>query len=449
MKRWQRYARIERRTFLAGAAGALSLPLLNAMSAPAAPGDLPKRLVLFYNPNGTIGENWFPSDALSETEFTLPPILEPFAAHRDKLVILKGINTSVGQDPMNNGGPHQRGIGSLFTGQMLLEGEFADGCGSKAGWADGPSIDQLIAQQIGEDTPFRSLELGVRANSNDVQGRIVYAGSGAPLPPTNDPRELYRRLFFRDVPLDPDNPDNRRQSILDTVKAQYSELDRQVGQEDRQKLERHLSLVEDLERRLGLRPTPGTTMCNAPEEPDPLAPDDENTMPAISRSLLDLLALAFACDLTRVASVQYSTGFNRIRFPWLDTEGEGHSLSHSGDSNVEAVSALTGRARWHAGEIAYFLDRLAEIPEGDGTVLDNTLVLWGNEVSRGNSHSLDNIPYLLCGSAGGAVRTGRYLEYSNASNCDFLHAILQAFGVELERFGHPGHSSGVLSNLLA
>jgi hypothetical protein len=448
MKTWQRYARIERRTFLKGAAGALSLPLLHAMRAPAAPSDLPKRLVLFYNPNGTIGENWFPSDAQSETEFTLPPILEPFAAHRDKLVILKGINTSVGQDPMNNGGPHQRGIGSLFTGQMLLEGEFADGCGSKAGWADGPSIDQLVAQQIGEDTPFRSLELGVRANSNDVQGRIVYAGSGAPLPPTNDPRELYRRLFFREAPLDPENPDNRRKSILDTVKAQYSELNGQVGQEDRRKLEQHLSLVEDLERRLGLQPTPGSGSCEAPAEPDPLAPDDENTMPAISRSHLDLLAHAFACDLTRVASVQYSTGFNRIRFPWLDTEGEGHSLSHSGNSNVEAIQALTARARWHAGEIAYFLDRLAEIPEGEGTVLDNTLVLWGNEVSRGNSHALDDIPYLICGNAGGAVRTGRFLQYSSASNCDFLHAILQAFGVELDRFGHPAHSNGVLSNLL-
>lgn len=449
MKPWSRYARIERRTFLAGVAGALSLPLLHAMRTGAAPGDHPKRLVLFYNPNGTVGENWFPTDTMGETSFTLPRILEPFAAHREKLAIFKGINTSVGQDPLNNGGPHQRGIGSLFTGQMLLEGDFADGCGSKAGWADGPSIDQVIAQEIGGDTPFRSLELGVRANSNDVQGRIAYAGSGAPLPPTNDPRELYQRLFFREAPLDPENPDNRRQSILDTVGEQYSELNAQIGYEDRMKLEQHLSLVEDLERRLGLHPTPGSGSCSAPTLPEPLAPDDENTMPAISRSQLDLLALAFACDLTRVASVQYSTGFNRIRYPWLDTEGEGHSLSHSGESNLQAWEALTTRARWHAGEIAYFLDRLAEIPEGAGTVLDNTLVLWGNEVSRGNSHSLDNIPYLIAGNAGGSVRTGRCVEFSGASNCDFLHAIVQAFGIERETFGHPDHANGVLSGVLA
>lgn len=449
MKRWSRHGSIERRTFLAGVAGALGLPLLHAMGSRAAPGDLPKRLVLFYNPNGTALEHWFPSESMGEAGFTLPTILEPFAVHRDKLAIFKGINTSVAQDPANNGGPHQRGIGSLFTGQMLLEGEFADGCGSKAGWADGPSIDQVIAQEIGEETPFRSLELGVRANSNDVQGRIVYAGSGAPLPPTNDPRELYQRIFFREAPLDPENPDNRRQSILDTVREQYSELNAKVGQEDRVKLQQHLSLVEDLERRLGLRPTPGSGSCNAPAMLDALAPDDENTMPAISRSHLDLLALAFACDLTRVASVQYSTGFNRIRYPWLDTEGEGHTLSHSGDSNLVAWEALTARARWHAGEIAYFLDRLAEIPEGDGTVLDNTLVLWGNEVSRGNTHSLDNIPYLIAGNAGGSVRTGRYVDFAGVSNCDFLHAILQAFGVERETFGHPDHASGVLSGVLA
>lgn len=449
MKRWSSYGRIERRTFLGGAAGALSLPLLQAMRVRAQSNAFPKRLVLFYNPNGTVAENWFPADAVSETEFTLPAILEPFAAHRDKLAVFRGINTEVGQDPINNGGPHQRGIGSLFTGQMLLEGEFSDGCGSKAGWADGPSVDQVIAQEIGGDTPFRSLELGVRANSNDVQGRIVYSGSGSPLPPTNDPRELYQRLFFREAPLDPDNPDNRRQSILDTVREQYSALNSQVGQEDRAKLEQHLSLVEDLERRLGLSATPGNGTCGAPAEPDLLAPDDESTMPAISRSHLDLLALAFACDLTRVASVQYSTGFNRIRYPWVDSEGEGHSLSHSGDSNLPAWEALTARARWHAGEIAYFLNRLAEIPEGDGTVLDNTLVLWGNEVSRGNSHSLDNIPYLIVGNAGGAVRTGRYVEHTGASNCDFLHAILQAFGVERETFGHPNYAGGVLSNILA
>ncbi len=448
MKRWSRFGKIDRRMFLVGTGGALAVPLLQSMKTSAAPGNYPLRIVLFYNPNGTVGEHWFPADASSETEFTLPRILQPLSPYRDKLAIIRGVNSTVGLDPINNGGPHQRGIGSLFTGQMLLEGEFADGCGSKAGWADGPSIDQVIAQQIGTDTVFRSLELGVRATSNDVQGRIAYSGSGSPLPPTNDPRDLYRRLFFRDQPIAPGDPNNRRLSIIDAVHEQYAELDRQVGQEDREKLQRHFALVEDLERRLGLASV-NPPSCEAPDQPLDLLVDDETTMPEISRAHLDLLAAAFACDLTRVASVQYSTGFNRIRYPWLDDQGEGHSLSHSGDSNEAAWEALTNRATWHAGEIAYFLDRLAEIPEGEGTVLDNTLLLWGNEVSRGNSHSLNDIPYLIVGNAGGAVHTGRYIEYSGASNCDFLHAILQGFGVELDTFGHPDHASGVLSGLLS
>jgi hypothetical protein len=448
MNRFSQQNRLGRRTFLVGAAGALGLPLLDAMRARAAPGDLPRRIVLFYNPNGTVGENWFPSDATSETDFSLPTILQPFAPFRDKLLIAGGINTTVGQDPANNGGPHQRGIGSLFTGQMLLEGEFADGCGSKAGWADGPSIDQVIASEKGGDTPFRSLELGVRANSNDVQGRISYASSGSPLPPIGDPVNLYERLFLRPAPLDPSNPDSRSKSILDTVYAQYGELHKQVGHEDKQKLDRHVALVEDLERRLGLASSP-TSACSSPDAPEQLATDSEGTMPTISRNHLDLLAMAFACDLTRAASVQYSTGFNRIRYPWIDDLGEGHALSHSGESNAAAWAALTQRAAWHASEIAYFAGRLAEIPEGEGTVLDNTLILWGNEVSRGNTHSLNNLPYLIIGNAGGAVRTGRYVEYGGASNCDFLHSILQAFGVELESFGHPAHASGVLSGVLA
>lgn len=440
---------LNRRLFLSGAAGALALPLLDSLGANAAPGGPPQRLILFYNPNGTVKENWFPTEVNSETNFELARIHKPFEKYKDLVTIVRGVHSTVAQDPDNNGGPHQRGIGSLFTGQMLLEGNFADGCGSLAGWADGISIDQAVAKQIGADNLFASLEFGVRANENDVQGRISYAGSGFPLPPVGDPRDVYNRLFFRTEPLDPENPDSRAQSILDTVKDQYRQLDKRVGQEDRVKLQRHLSLVEDMERRLGLLGGQGSSSCETPTEPLKMAIDDEATMPEISRAHLDLLASALACDLTRVASVQYSTGFNRIRYPWVDDQGEGHSLSHSGDSNTEAWEYMTGRAEWHAGEIAYLMDLLAEIPEGDGTVLDNTLIVWGSEVSRGNSHSLNDIPYLLLGNAGGKIRSGQFLEYDSKSNCDLLHAIVAAFGVTQETFGHPDHASGILSGILA
>ncbi len=441
--------RTSRRRFLKGAAGTLvALPLLDSLRARAADGEVtfPKRFVTMYNPNGTVHEAWFPTGG--ETDFQLGTIHQPLAAHRDRLLIFRGVDSKVTE--LGPGGPHQRGIGSLFTGRELLEGEFVDGCGSRAGWANGISIDQEIAKAIGLDTPLRSLEIGVRATEADVQARISYAGPGQPLPPMNDPTEVYGRLFSNFVasPIDPDDPTDQRASVLDTVQAQFELLDRQLGAHDRQKLEQHLELVRDLERRIGVGAT-SADACQAPLAPEVLDPNDENDMPAVMRTHLDLLAVAFACDLTRVASLQISTGFNRIRFPWLGSLGEGHSLSHSGPSNLEAQAELTTRATWHAEQLAYFMDLLAQIPEGEGTVLDNTAILWGNEISVGNTHALTNIPYLIAGNAGGAINTGRFVEYESASSNDLLCAVLNAYGVEANAFGHPDFTTGPLSGVLA
>src|SRR5690606_12729076 len=136
-------------------------------------------------------EAWFPTGG--ELDFEVGEIHEPLAHHREKLLIFQGVDAKVTE--MGPGGPHQRGIGSLFTGRELLEGEFVDGCGSRAGWANGISIDQAIANHIGVDTPLKSIEIGVRAHEADVQARISYAGPGQPLPPINTPMEVYQRLF--------------------------------------------------------------------------------------------------------------------------------------------------------------------------------------------------------------------------------------------------------------
>jgi len=439
--------RPSRRHFLRASLGALALPLLDSLRADAASATPPKRIVLLYTPNGTNPDAWFPTPGASSTDFTLNSIHQPLAAYKDKLILLKGVNNAVGQDPDNNGGPHQRGIGGLFTGQMLGEGTFQDGCGSKAGWAAGRSIDQEVALLIGQDTLLASLELGVRCMDNDVQGRISYSGAGEPLPPINEPITTYERLFFRDTPAAPSDT-LRAESIMAAVGDQFKALRPRLGQEDRVKLDEHLALVEDLERRMGLGQSDGGCAVPLPP-PSDIDADSELTMPDISRMQLDLLAVAFACDLTRVASVQYSTGFNRIPYPWLDSPEEGHSLSHSGDSNTEAWAHLAARQQWHAQELAYLMDRLAAIPEGDGSVLDSTLILWGNEVAKGNTHSLDNIPYLMAGSAGGALATGQFLDLGGISNSRLLLTILKAYGFAGETFGHPDYADGgVIPGLL-
>jgi hypothetical protein len=443
-----RSPRLSRRNFLRASAGALvALPLLDSLRAGAAEPVYPKRLVLIYNPNGTIQDAFWPTDVRDETHFELGEILAPLAAHRDKLLILKGLTNTIAASDVGPGGPHQKGIGALFTGRELLEGQFRDGCGSLAGWANGISIDQEIAKVLGADSALPSLELGVRAAKNDVQARISYAGPNQPLPPMNSPREVYFRLLSG---LDTGSPEltalrDSRRSVLDTVQEQFQALESRVSSDDRQKLAQHQVLVRDLERRLDL--VTGNAACVVVPEPPELAFDSETTMEQIAGLQVDLLAMAFRCDLVRVASLQFSDGLNTIRFPWMNSMLEGHSLSHSGDSDMDARTQLIGRHRWYVQQIGRLLDALAAIPEGSGTALDNTLIVWGNEVGAGNTHSHDNIPFLLAGSAGRAFRTGRFIDFGGRSHIDLLVSVLNAFGVNVNTFGHAEFVSGPLPGL--
>jgi hypothetical protein len=438
--------RIGRRHFLRAASGmAVALPLLPSLRAQGAPSEFPKRLVTMYTPNGQIHPTWWPAEAAGGA-FTLNQAHAPLAPHQNRLTLLRGVDLkSAAGGP---GGPHQRGIGTLFTGVQLLEGQFVDGCGSQAGWAAGVSVDQEVANLIGEDTPFKSLELGVRATENDVQGRISYAGPGLPLQPMLSPLEIYDRMFRRlVVTADPNAAPMEqllaeRRSVLDAVGEQLGELGKKVSSEDKKRLDAHLTIVRDVERRLG------TTVgqCTKPVEPATLDPASEADMPTIAELEVDLLSIAFACDLVRVASFEISTGLNRIRYPWLQSMGEGHPLSHQGASDVDASAQLTARAAWHSQLIARLFDNLAATSEGDGSVADSTLLVWCSEVSEGNVHSHTNMPFLLMGG-GWHFQTGRYLDAAGASHIDLLVTILNAMGVEKSTFGLPEFCTGPLKIL--
>lgn len=440
--------RLGRRRFLRGAGGALlALPLLPSLRAHGAAETFPKRLVTMYTPNGFIHDAWWPT-AGNETDFVLNTIHQPLADFRDRLTLLKNVDLKVaGGGP---GGPHQRGIGCLFTGQQLLEGDFVDGCGSRAGWANGISVDQAVANHVGKDSAFKSLELGVRATENDVQGRISYAGPGQPLPPMVQPLDVYNRLFKDLVVAPPDGQVDplalQRKSVLDAVSDQFAHLSQRVSAQDRARLEAHAELVRDLERRIASVPV----VCDKPDAPPTLDPTSEVDMPTIAEIEIDLLALAFTCDLTRVASFEISTGLNRIRYPWVDSLGEGHPLSHMPPTDVDSHDQLVRRMSWHAGLIARLADKLSQVHEGDGTALDNLLLVWSSEVSEGNTHSHVNLPFLLLGG-GWHFQTGRYLDCKgasgNASHSDLLVSILNAMGVETNTFGMPEFATGPLAVL--
>jgi hypothetical protein len=424
-----------------------TLPLLESMDAAAqeAMAAGPQRLILLYNPNGTIPEAFWPGPDATETAFTLGPILEPLADFKDRMLILRGLDIGVAEASGLPGGPHQRGIGGLYTGSELQTGTMADGDGSLAGWANGASVDQEVVHRLDPPTLLPSLELGVRATAADVMGRISYSGPGSPVPPMNDPREVFQRLnsgFMNDLsgPEQAAGRDQRR-LVMAAVQSQYASLRPKVSLLDRQKLERHADFLNGIVRRLdfGIRPGPA---CVAPAEPAALGVEDATDMPDITRLQLDMLALAFACDLTRVASVQFSTAINAIGFPWLDSTAEGHNLSHRGPSDTAAKDQLTQRARWYAEQIAYLARQLAAVTEGDRTILDNTVMVWGNELSLGNSHSHTEIPFMLLGSAGGRLRTGRYLQFGSQPHNRLLVSLLQVMGVEATAFGHRDFGGG-------
>ena len=441
---------IHRRRFLKWAGGTLALPLLQSpRRARAQDSRYPTRLVIFYQPNGSKKELWRPPAGATETQFELGPLLRPLHAHKDDLVLIDGLDMLIaGEGP---GGPHQRGMASVLTGAEISQGSFVGGDGRRAGWGGGISVDQEVVRVLKPQTALSSLELGVRVKQAIPRSRIIYRGLDQPVPPENNPIAVYDRLFGTQGGQPLDDADisrllTRRRSILDFVNHDFRALMGTVAVEDKIKLEQHADALRDLERRLGHMGRMGGA-C------DPMRPVEQNILGeaefrGILRAQIDLMVAGLACDMTRVASLQCSSSVNALRFTFMDlNDHEGHSLSHSGDGNANLQAQWERMLVWYSEQLNYLLERLASIPEGDGTLLDNTLVVAINEISRGNSHSHQDMPFLMAGGAGGRLRTGRYLNYPGGSHTDMLVSILNLMGIETNTFGDIRFCNGPLSGL--
>ena len=438
---------ISRRMFLRGAGGlTVGLPLLTSLlprkaEAQAAAQPI-KRFITYFNPNGVIPATWYPTAGADERSFTIAAAHQPLAPFRDKLIWTSGIDMK--SSKAGPGERHQTGMGTLLTGRPLLAGNFVGGDGSLAGWGSGISVDQRMVQSIGRSTTIPSLQLGVRASGAEVRHRLSYLDTAMPLPPENDPRAAFDRLFGETgtAPEEVQRLRRQRKSVLDAVLDQFGALDRKLGTDDKRKVDAHLSLVRDLEQRIVVN---GPT-CTPPAEPAQLPVDSETTMPTIMRLQMDILAVALSCDLTRVASVQCSNAENHIAMPWIDSRGDGHSLSHAGPSSPAEAAELTKRDTWYAGELAYLLGRLDSVMESGRSVLDNSIVFWGNELSVGATHSHIDMPFLIAGGAG-YFRMGRYLRYDHASHVNMLLSFLHAMDIDDQTFGDPEFCEGPLSGL--
>jgi hypothetical protein len=442
---------INRRNFLRACgvgAGALSLPLLGAQQTSHAGGTFPKRFVVVFTANGTIPSAWSPTGG--ESDFTFGRILEPLTPFKDKVIVVDGIDMVSARNGPGDG--HQQGMGHMLTANELLPGDTMGGCESCApvSWAASISIDQLIANQIGEGTSFRSLELGVGSpDHGDIWTRMCYRDAGDPLPPEKNPYRVFDRVF---AGLDPSSVgdqrrDFMRRQVIDHVYADYRTVRDRLGTDDRSRIERHIEGLDAIAARLDM-PSGLGAACRPPALTAGLDPNSTDDFPAIGELQMQNLAMAFACDLTRVATIQWGASVSQQAFPWLGFGDRHHDLSHEGDSNADAVEKLIQINRWYAEQFAYLCAQLDAIPEGDGTLLDNTCIVWTNELGKGNSHTRDNMPCVIAGGAGGSLRTGRWLQYRERSHADLWTTLAQVYGVEISTFGNPRYNTSTMSELL-
>ena len=403
----------------------------------------PTRFVVMFSPNGTIPTQWTPSG--TETDFTLSPILAPLQPHQSDIIVIAGV------DQRGAGGDgHQTGMGGMLTGQALNPGPFAGTGAAPAGWAAGPSVDQRIAEVLGGSTPFRSLELGVQVGDANNWGRMSYRAANQPLVPEDDPARVYERVFG-DFHADPAVLAKRRarhKSILDAVAGDIARVSQNVSAEDRPRLDAHLTAVRELETRLTTAAGPPSAACQDPPHHD-RATADNDAFPRIGATQIDLLVMALACDVTRVASLQWSRSVSQTRFTWLGINDAHHDLSHHGDDDTVAQDKLVRINTWYAQQFATLIAKLKAIPEGDGTMLDHTLLLWCNELAKGNVHSRVDAPYVLAGGAGGALRTGRFLRYDgDVPHNNLLLSLLHVMGIPDRTFGKADWCQGPLPGLV-
>ncbi len=394
----------------------------------------PQRIIFMFTPNGTIPPDFWPDE--TGPGFKLKRILEPLAPFRDRMITLKGVSNKIRGD----GDGHMRGISCLLTADELLPGNIQGGSDKPAGWASNISIDQEIRNFLQSrpetSTRFGSLEIGVAVpNRADPWTRKNYAGSNQPLAPNSDPYALFEKLYGQ--MKDRENLG----SILDDVREDLNAISKHVDPTERELLEKHATFVRDMERDLQSAGT--ENLIFPPPALEPGVALDNDGIPKISRMQSDLLVNAFANGMARVASLQYTNSVGQARMRWLDVHDDHHHLSHEPDDNQDAREKLVKINTWFAGELAYLAKSLGAIPEpgGEGSMLDHTTIVWTNELGKGNSHSLDNIPFVLLGGGLG-FKTGIAHQFDNVPHNRLWLSIAHAFGHHLATFGKEEFAEG-------
>lgn len=428
---------IPRRTFLSQlGVSAASLPFLMGLPSLglAAPARPRQRLIVLFSPNGTVPKSFWPDQTGSD--FQLKEILSPLESIKDRLLILHGLNNKVRGDGDN----HMRGMSCLLTGIELFPGNIQGGSHTPAGWASGISIDQELRNffQSREETRtrFGSLEFGVGVTDRaDPWTRMSYAGPNNPVAPISDPYQMYEKLYgqLKDK--------KSLESVLVDIREDLRKVKKRISAEDRKLLEEHESLVRQLEKEM-VSEGRQKLQVGPPTLQEGIADQNDN-VPRLSRMQIDLLVNSFVNDMARVATLQYTKSVGSARMNWLQINDGHHALSHEPDKDDSAQNKLVRINQWFAGEVKYLADKLAQTPEpgGEGSLLDHTLIVWTNELGKGNTHTLDNIPHVLIGGGFG-FKMGRSLQLGGVAHNRFHLALAHAVGHRIETFGKPALCDG-------
>ena len=437
---------MNRRTVLRGAGATLALPWLEAMmpAASAAP-KLPVRLAVLYMPNGVNVNAWAPEG--TGRDFKLSPTLEPLSDFKDKLLIPHNLWNAASKD----GDGHYVKETAILTSTRISKtlGEDLN--------ANGISMDQVAAQKVAGQTPLPSLELGISPEATGVDlavgytrvygCHIAWSSPTTPLAREINPRSVYERLFRASAPQG--NTGKEDALLLDRVLGQANELRNQLGNADRRRIDEYMSIVRSLEERTERAGNTGRGAWKPKVALNSVASPSETPKDYAEhvRLMLDMVALSFRSDSTRVCTFMFGNAVSNVNFRWLDgVTGSHHDMSHhSNDADKLRQYQLINK--WYVAQYAYLLRKLQDAKEGDSNVLDNSMVLFVSALSDGNKHNPHKLPIVLAGKAGGRIATGQNLVFPEDTPASNLWlAMLNAFGPPVERFAD---STGVLPGVLA
>ena len=432
---------LPRRTFLRGVGASIALPLLDgmvpAMTALARTAAAPvRRLGFFYVPNGMAMKYWEPES--EGVGFDLPRTLEPLADHRDRLNVLTGLAAMEAYPrPGEGGGDHARAAGTYLTGMHIKRTSAADVLA-------GVSADQIAAQVLASETQFASLELALETvellGACDGTYACAYTNTIAwrtpttPLPMENDPRALFERMFGMTASTDPEariERIRRDRSILDSVAGKAASLRVRLAPGDQVKLTEYLDAVRDVERRV--RKAEQQVGRDVPVVDQPAGiPQD---FAEHARLMFDMLALAYQTDLTRVSTFMIGREVSSRPYPEIGIPDSHHPLSHH-ENNPQKLDDLGRLNRYHVEQFRHLVDKLAATPDGDGSLLDQSVLVYGAGISDSNTHFHDNLPIALVGGAAAGLRGGRHIRYPGETPVTNLWTtLLDKLGVPAERLG--------------